>query len=128
METNFSINKSDNYAIVKIDAEKLDTHIAPSVKAQVVLLSSEGFRNIIFDLSNTKFCDSSGLSSILITHRLCKENKGTFVISCPQEPVKKLIRISQLENILTITPTLNEAIDFIFMEEVERDLGEDLQE
>lgn len=128
METNFSINKSDNYAIVKIEAEKLDTHIAPLIKAQVVLLCSEGFRNIIFDLTDTKFCDSSGLSSILITHRLCKENKGTFVISCLQEPVKKLIRISQLENILTITPTLNEAIDFIFMEEVERDLGEDLQE
>jgi anti-anti-sigma factor len=128
METNFSINKSETYAIVKIEAEKLDTHIAPSIKAQVVLLSSEGFRNIIFDLTNTKFCDSSGLSSILITHRLCKENKGTFVISCLQEPVKKLIRISQLENILTITPTLNEAIDFIFMEEVERDLGEDLTE
>lgn len=128
METNFSINKSETYATVKIEAEKLDTHIAPSIKAQVVLLSSEGFRNIIFDLTNTKFCDSSGLSSILITHRLCKENKGTFVISCLQEPVKKLIRISQLENILTITPTLNEAIDFIFMEEVERDLGEDLTE
>ncbi|NUM51599.1 MAG: STAS domain-containing protein [Flavobacteriales bacterium] len=128
METPFSINKSENYAIVKTEIEKLDTHNAPVLKAHIVLLASEGFRNIIFDLSNTRFCDSSGLSAILITHRLCKENKGTFVVACLQESVKKLIRISQLENILNITPTLNEAIDFIFMEEVERDLGEDLPE
>ena len=34
----------------------------------------------------------------------------------------KLISISQLDSILNITPTAQEAIDFIFMDEIEKDL------
>jgi hypothetical protein len=37
--------------------------------------------------------------------------------------VEKLLKISQLDSIITTTPTLPEAIDFLFMEELERDLG-----
>ncbi len=124
MEAAYSIHKDETYVVLKIEAEKLDTHIAPSVKSQVVVLNSEGFRNIIFDLSQTRFCDSSGLSAILIAHRMCKEAGGTFVLACSSESVAKLIRISQLENVLTCTPTVNEAVDYIYMEELERGLND----
>ena len=77
---------------------------------------------MVVDLSATKYCDSSGLSSILVANRLCKNVEGTFVLSALQDPVKKLITISQLDTILNITPTVDEAVDFLFMEEVERDL------
>jgi hypothetical protein len=36
--------------------------------------------------------------------------------------VEKLITISQLDSVLKITPTVNEAVDLVYMEEVERDL------
>ena len=39
-----------------------------------------------------------------------------------QETVKKLISISQLDSVFKITPTLNEAIDLVYMEEVEREI------
>jgi hypothetical protein len=37
----------------------------------------------------------------------------------------KLVTISQLHTVLNITPTLNEAHDFVMMEEVERDLNKE---
>ena len=55
-------------------------------------------------------------------HRLCKNVNGSFVLTGLQESVSKLVSISQLDTILNITPTLNEAVDFVFMEEVEKDL------
>ena len=42
-----------------------------------------------------------------------------------QEAVKKLISISQLDSILKITNTIDEAVDYEVMEEVDRELGED---
>jgi len=39
--------------------------------------------------------------------------------------VRKLISISQLDNMLVITPTVSEAVDFIFMGEVEKHLHKD---
>ena len=88
----------------------------------MVLINSNGERNIILDLSETKYCDSSGLSTILVANRLCKNAKGTFVLTGLQSAVKKLIDISQLNTILNITPTVNEAVDFVYMEEVQKDL------
>lgn len=119
---NFKVDKQEKYTVIKVEAEKLDTSVAPSLKSELVMLNAQGAKNMIVDLSATKYCDSSGLSSILVANRLCKNVDGTFVLTALQDPVKKLISISQLDTILNITPTLDEAVDFLFMEEVERDL------
>ena len=120
-----SITKEDKYTLVSIETEKLDTQVAPGLKTDLVVLKSEGVKNIIIDLTKTRYCDSSGLSAILIANRLCKEAGGTFVLSGVQDAVMKLITISQLDSILNITPTSQEAIDFIFMDEIEKDLNQD---
>ena len=36
--------------------------------------------------------------------------------------VKKLIEISRLDSILSIIPTVEESVEFIFMEEMEREI------
>ena len=119
---NFTITQEDKYTILKITAEKLDALISPAIKSELVLINSNGERNIILDLTDTKYCDSSGLSTILVANRLCKNAQGNFVLTGLQSAVKKLIDISQLNTILNITPTVNEAVDFVYMEEVQKDL------
>jgi anti-anti-sigma regulatory factor len=53
---------------------------------------------------------------------LCRDANGSCVITGLQDSVKKLITLSQLETVLKITPTVNEAVDLVYMEEVEREL------
>jgi anti-sigma B factor antagonist len=77
---------------------------------------------VILDLAKVEFIDSSGLSALLVGVRLAKENKGTFVITNINPHIQKLIKISQLESILTIVPTLAESVDYVMMEELDRDL------
>lgn len=120
---NFEIDKKDNYAVVKVNAEKLDSQISPSLKSELVVLNADEFSNIIIDLAETRYCDSSGLSAILVANRLCKNSGGTFVLCGLQRSVSKLISISQLDTILNITPTLDEAVDFLALESIEKDLG-----
>lgn len=121
----FSTKKYDNYTLIAFSTDKLDAVVSPDLKAELVLINKSGEKNIIMDLSSVKYCDSSGLSSLLIGNRVCKEAGGSFIISSLQPAVQKLITISQLDNILSIVPTLPEAIDLLFMEEIERDLGMD---
>ncbi len=108
---NFQTEKSDHYSVIKLKVEKLDSTIAPSLKSELVVLSNDGVKNIIIDLSESRYCDSSGLSAILVANRLCKNSQGMFVLTGLQESVKKLVAISQLDSILTITPTLSEATE-----------------
>ena len=109
----FQIEKKSNYAIIRIKAEKLDTNVAPALKSELVVLNSDGIKNLIIDVSETRYCDSSGLSSILVANRLCRNSGGTFVLTGTQEPVKKLIVISQLDSILNIAANVDEGAAII---------------
>lgn len=109
----FQIDKTDKYAIIKLLAEKLDSNLAPSLKSELVVISTDGVKNIIIDLSDTRYCDSSGLSAILVANRLCKNSQGSFVLTGLQDSVKKLISISQLDTILNITTTVDEAKEML---------------
>lgn len=109
----FKIDKLDNFTQIEVLIDKLDTHIAPSLKSELVLIAGNGEKNIILDLSNCRYCDSSGLSAILVANRLCKNANGTFVLSGLQTAVERLITISQLDTVLNITKTVEEAITII---------------
>ncbi len=122
---NFEVTSHEGYIVIKSKVEKLDTLHAPELKSLLVYHHNEGNRNLVIDLAETRYCDSSGLSALLVANRLCRGSEGTFVLSGLQESVMKLITISQLHTVLNITPTVSEASDLIYMEEVERDLGKE---
>ncbi|HIA06657.1 MAG TPA: anti-sigma factor antagonist [Flavobacteriales bacterium] len=122
---NFSVEKKDRYSVVTPFVEKLDSRVSPELKSELVMINSTGDRNIIVDLINCKYCDSSGLSAILIGSRLCRDSDGSFILANLQESVKKLVAISQLDTVLTITPTLDEAEQMLMMDEIERGIDED---
>lgn len=119
---NFVIDKRDKVTVVSTKIEKLDALQAPELKSELVLLSKDGIKNIVLDLSETRYCDSSGLSAVLVANRLCRDSNGTFVLCGLQSSVEKLVHISQLDSVLKITPTVSEAVDLVYMEEVERDI------
>jgi len=118
----FSVDKHEKYVVLKLNEAKLNSIMSPQLKSELILINTEGQRNIILDLSAVKYSDSSGLSSLLVGHRLCKNADGSFIIVGANGNIDRLITISQLENIFTIVPTVSEAIDLIFMEEIEKEL------
>ena len=110
---NFIINQQDGTAIVKTNVEKLNASNASELKAELVLLNKGSINNIIIDLSKTRYCDSSGLSAILVANRLCKDTNGKFVLCGLNENVSKLISIAQLDKVFTITATEKDALAVI---------------
>ena len=118
----YSINKEEKYCIIKLDEEKLDTTLAPKLKSELVTLNAEGVKNLIMDLSVVKYTDSSGLSAILVGNRVFGDAGGFFAITRPTEHVMKLIKISQLDSVLNITNSVEEAVDLALMQELENDL------
>lgn len=109
----FKIEKQESHTLIQVLEEKLDTHIAPTLKSELVLVSGNGEKNIILDLSKCRYCDSSGLSAILVANRLCKNANGTFVLTGLNDAVERLITISQLDTVLNITKTVDEGVGLI---------------
>lgn len=105
----FIIEKRENYTLVLVENEKLDARVAPNLKSDLVVLSGTGEKNILLDMSKCKYCDSSGLSAILVANRLCKNAGGRFVLTELNEAVARLITISQLDSVLVISPSVEES-------------------
>lgn len=120
----FSVDRQEKYTIITLNEDKLDTSIAPDVKSELVKLDNDGVDTLIINLSNVKYSDSSGLSALLVGNRLFKE-KGSFVLSNVQEHVAKLIKISQLDKVIQIAPTQEEALDMAFMNDLEKGFNEE---
>jgi len=124
----YSLDKSEKYSILEINQDKLDTTSAPEYKSEFVKLQAEGNSSVILDLSKVKYVDSSGLSALLVGNRCFSEAGGIFVMIGLNDHVLKLIKISQLDKVLNILPTKEEAIDAVFLHEIEGGLQEEEEE
>lgn len=109
----FKIEKQDGFVSVLLLNEKLDTAIAPTLKSEFILLAGNSENNILLDLSNCNYCDSSGLSAILVANRLCKNSDGVFILAGLQPPVERLITVSQLDVVISIAPTVEDGIEIM---------------
>jgi anti-sigma B factor antagonist len=106
---NFEISQEAHTAVVRSVVDKLDASNAPELKSELLLLHKQGVQSIILDLAKTKYCDSSGLSAILTGNRLCKDTNGQFILCGLQDSVAKMISIAQLDRVLSIVATLEDA-------------------
>ena len=95
----FTVDKHEKYVLIKLNESKLNSLISPQLKSEFILTNTEGQRNIILDLSLVKYSDSSGLGSLLVGHRICKNAEGTFIITGINDNIMRLITISQLETV-----------------------------
>ena len=83
--------------------------------------NAEGKNNVIMDLSQVKYADSSGLSALLNARRLYNAAGGIFVLFGLTPHVEKLINISQLQHVLNIVGTKQEAIETAFIQVLDED-------
>lgn len=127
MYMKFSTDVQDKYIVLALAEVNLNSIVAPALKSEFVrLATAEGAKSLILDLSPVQFVDSSGLSAILTAERLWKNAGFSFILTGVNSgSVRKLIEISRLDNILTIVPTIEESVDLVFMEQLERELEAD---
>ncbi|HTM99916.1 MAG TPA: hypothetical protein VL088_14270 [Pedobacter sp.] len=119
----FSTDKHEKYVVLKLDEPRFTNDNTPALKSEFILLNTEGYRNIVLDLSKVKECtDSQDLSCLLVGDRLCKSAGGVFVVTGVGAAIANLVKISNIHQAVTFVNKLDEATDLIFMEEIEKEL------
>ncbi len=109
---NYEIKRQDDIVIFKVAESRFDSQISGLVKGELtILLNAEEIKKLVFDLSDVEYCDSSGLSAILLAFRMLHDEGGELRIAGAQKNVKALIEISQLDRILKLTDTVEEAVN-----------------
>ncbi len=109
---NFETKRVGDIAIFKLNEKRLDTNISGLVKGEfTLLLKVEGVNKLIIDLSDVETCDSSGLSALLVANRILQTSEGSIRLAAPSEKVHSLIKITQLDRVLPVCQTVDEAFE-----------------
>lgn len=107
----FEIQTEDNYSIMTLKSERLDSKLAPELKSQfIVLANTSDSGHLILDLNAITFADSSGLGALLLAQRLYRDLDRNLVLCNVPERIKNLLSISQLDGAFTIAADTDEGI------------------
>jgi anti-sigma B factor antagonist len=100
----------DDTHVVAVSGE-IDLFTAPEFKQRVSAPVDEGRTHVIVDLTETTFIDSSSLGVLIGAHRRLRRLEGSLVIVCSNDAIVKTFRITGLDGVFTIVPTLDAALD-----------------
>lgn len=59
-------------------------------------------RNLVIDLRSVTFIDSMGLGMLLRVHHTCHDNGGSLVVASPSDQVRRLLKLTEMDQVLTI--------------------------
>ena len=117
---NYTIEKNEQYALVRLT----ETAFADSVAADFETLSRglfrEGYSNIIVDMAPIQSVDQAGTMTLRKINRQCTNEEGLLIVVTKNDDLIEFLDKASLSD-LTILPTVEEAVDAIFMNELEND-------
>ncbi|MCZ6820551.1 MAG: STAS domain-containing protein [Calditrichaeota bacterium] len=91
----------DGVCVLRIEDARIDSSVASELKTELLrLVENEAVVSILIDLKDVEYVDSSGLGALLFGHRHVKANSGDLKLLHPNQKVRTLIRIANLEEIL----------------------------
>jgi anti-anti-sigma factor len=88
-------------AIVAIRGQ-LDIDTAPDLRAAFAGLQAEPVSQIVADLSQLSFCDSIGLSTLVLAHRFCIDKGGWLRLADPTPFLTRLLAVVGIADVVPI--------------------------
>jgi anti-anti-sigma factor len=119
-----TIEKNEQFALINVNFENVDEAISKEIEKKIVVLFREGYSNFIFDFKALKSIESEGLNLIKKVEKLCTNENGLLVIITENEALIEIIDETKLDD-LVILPTKEEAIEAVYINELENDFKEE---
>lgn len=99
-----------NNLIVKLKGE-LDHHTSEEVRKRIdEKYFNNNLLNIIMDLRELNFMDSSGIGLIMGRYRNCKDKKGKISIVSTSPYINRILKMSGLLKLIKIYDSIDDAI------------------
>jgi anti-sigma B factor antagonist len=121
---NYSIEKTEHYALIQLNESKFDKSITPEIEKQIIVLYREGLTNMILDFSKVLEIDESGLSLLRKATKVCRTEQGLFIVCTKDDDILDLIDGEKIHEIVLL-PTTDEGIDAVFMNDLENDFRDE---
>ena len=97
--------------VIFVREERLDAHNSEELKAEMNRLFESGTKDLIVDLKEVRFIDSSGLGVLVSGFKNASTRQGSLKLSGLQAQVKSMFELTRLLRVFDIFLTVDEALD-----------------
>lgn len=119
---NHKLEKKEQYAYIDLEEEAFANDVPASFEETARSLFREGYHNLIVNMQLTKSVDGLGTTVLKKVNRLCINDLGLLVIVTKDDDFIDLLEGLKIPDI-NILPTKEEAIDAVFMNNLENEFG-----
>jgi anti-sigma B factor antagonist len=88
---------------------RLDSHVAEELKAHMKNIVHNGHLQIVIDLSEVEFVDSSGLGAIIAT-MMALRPQGRLMVCNVRDNVLALFRLTRMDRVIPVMDDVDEAL------------------
>lgn len=108
---NLNFKEKQNVSIITVHEERVDAHNSEELKDKLKSLFETGSRNILVDMRDVRFIDSSGLGALVSGYKIAIKHQGSLKLSTLQPQVKSMFELTRLHRVFDIFPTTEDAMD-----------------
>lgn len=99
----------NGFSVLYIKEERIDAHNSGDLKQYILDMIESGENNIVVQLQEVKFVDSSGLGALLAGYKHAATKSGKLALSNMQRQVLSMFELTRLNRVFEIYSDLDEA-------------------
>jgi len=100
----------DGAYVISLSGE-VDLYTAPEFKQQLLEVVGQGASDVVVDLSDTTFIDSTTLGVLVGGVKRLRPNGGQLSLVCSDRNITKIFEITGLDKVFPIYATRTEAVE-----------------
>jgi anti-sigma B factor antagonist len=90
--------------------EEIDITNAPELRSALLEAAADGPGTLVADMTRTRFCDSSGLHTLLAAHKRAQAEDGELLLVIPSAAVLRIFAITAIDRMIPNFTSLDEAL------------------
>jgi anti-sigma B factor antagonist len=99
-----------NRAVAAVSGE-IDVYTAPALREKLIDLVDSGVTEVIVDMAQVGFCDSTGLGALVAAQNYARDRDAALSLAAAQERVLKVLRITGLDQVFRMHASVAAATD-----------------
>jgi anti-sigma B factor antagonist len=109
MELSVLSRREGARTVISVTGE-IDVYTAPTLRARLNELVSQGQYDLVVDMAGVEFLDSTGLGVLVGGLKRTRSHQGNLRLVCHQEKIIKVFRITGLTKVFPIYANLDDAL------------------
>jgi anti-sigma B factor antagonist len=90
--------------------EEIDITNAPDLRSALHEAAADGHGMVVLDMTQTRFCDSSGIHTLLAAHKRAQSEGGELLLVIPSPSALRIFAITGVDRVIRNVPSLEEAL------------------